>query len=104
MEEEKKRRAEEAWRAAEEFQRLEEERGLAEFRRIEQKRKKAEAPEDEEHLEEEDMMALNLEENLARERKWMHVEAAAEASKVGNLRVGPCWPFTKQNTACIREG
>ena len=106
-EEEEKRQVEEAWKAAEEFWRLEEEQRLVEFRRMEQERKEgeaAEAVEDRGHLEEEDMMVLSWEENLAREKKRMRAEAAAEASKVGNLRVGPCWPCTKQNAPCIRDG
>ena len=99
--EEERRQAEEAQRA-EEFQRLEEERRVAEFRRMEQERKAAEAVA--EDAKDEDMTVLSWKENLEKEKQWMRVEAATEASKgVGKLRLGACWPCIKNSELCVRE-
>ena len=94
--EEERRRAEEEKRQVEEFRRLEEEQRVAEFQRMEQERKAAEVAaedaDDEERPEDEDVMVLDWEENVEKERQWIRVEAAAGASKeVGKLRLGACW-------------
>ena len=63
---------------------------------MEQERKAAELAaedtDDEEHPEDEDVTALDWEENIEKERQRIRAEAAAGASKeVGKLRLGACW-------------
>ena len=79
----------------EEFRRLEEEWQVVEFQKMEQERKAAEVAaedtDDEERPEDEDVTALDWEENIEKERQRIRAEAAAGASKeVGKLRLGAC--------------